>query len=255
MADKRLTTASLDPIFRNSKAYTDWKVAEGSLTPWQREYLQGKEAEERAAKFSASMSLSGVAQEFDGEAVSYAVNVAVRFAGQGVEAAVTGTSANIRDGEFAAVGAGQYRRQAVIAPPATGNGSIGTSFSAKVTYTDEYGSLEKTVTASHTRYAPVRVLSKGGADAPSGDEIRSAAQKMVRASIAGDHTLTVTPGEYVWICVPAFMTIKTVTSAGFAVPMEAAVEAAVVIGATTVSYRCYRTSSAPQSSPMNIKIT
>lgn len=251
MADnkKYITLDTLRPALGVVKDYVD----KGALTSWQRSFLEGKESEERTASYSVALAQAGVAQEFDGKAVTYNLTATVKFAGAGVDAQVTGSSANLSGVALAKSAAGQYKHSATVQPPATSTGSIATSFSVKAKYTDEYGSLEKSASVSHTRIAPMRDVC-AGADTPTAAQITAGA-KYLKTSIGGDYSLTITPGQYVWLCVPAFLKITGATSSGFGVPLEAAVTVAVTIGSTTVNYSCYRTSSAPQSSPMNIKLS
>lgn len=126
------------------------------------------------------------------------------------------------------------------------------SFTVKCTYTDELGKVEKTASASQTRYAPIKFLSS--ATQPTGAAIAAATQKQVKSAIKGDYSITFTKGEYVWVCVPAFLNAVKFTSGGFGVPMEDPVTIPVTIGSSTVNYKCYRTTGAPQTSPMSLTI-
>ncbi|MDE6278922.1 MAG: hypothetical protein K2M05_03020, partial [Paramuribaculum sp.] len=138
------------------------------------------------------------------------------------------------------------------AAPNQSNGKESLSVSVKCVYTDDLGSIEKTASASQTRYAPIKFLSQD--NTPDSAAIVAATQKQVKSAIKGDYSITFTSKHYVWVCIPEFLTATKFTSGGFAVPMEAPVNVNVTIGKTTVKYKCYRTSGMPQSSPMSLTI-
>ena len=218
-----------------------------ALTSWQQQYLKEQEQAERESKYVASMAMTPAGTEFTGAEVNYQLKVTARYDNKAVSVAVTPTSANLSGVNFTDGAA-----QVAFPAPATSNGKVTVSYSANASYTDEYGSLTKPVSASQTRYAPIKILSK--ATTPTSADIVAATQKFVKAAVAGDYSVTLTPDVYVWICVPTFTTPTSFTSSGFSVPMEAPVDVTVKIGSTDVTYRCYRTSGAPQSSPMSLKI-
>ena len=49
--------------------------------------------------------------------------------------------------------------------------------------------------------------------------------------------------------------VSKITSSGFAVPFEAAVNVSVAFGTQTVNFKCYRISGAPQTSPMDVNVS
>lgn len=72
-------------------------------------------------------------------------------------------------------------------------------------------------------------------------DILALEKQPVSASAAmNNKTITSTASDYLWLCVPSGMTVKSVTSGGFAVPMEAPVTVAVE---GKGSYLCYRSSA------------
>lgn len=71
-------------------------------------------------------------------------------------------------------------------------------------------------------------------------DITSLVKQSVRTSAAGTYTLTnAQTGNYLWLCVPATMTVKRVTLNGFDVPMEEASDGETALG----NYKCYRSSN------------
>ncbi len=218
-----------------------------SLTPWQKDYLARQEEAERLSKMTATLSLSPAGTEYTGTAIEYTLTAGVKYDGKAASASVVGTTANLSGVAFTN-GVGKYS----YTPPTTSTGKETVSFTVKCTYTDDLGKVEKTASASQTRYAPIKFLSS--AAQPTGTAIAAATQKQVKSAIKGDYSITFTKGDYVWVCVPAFLTATKFTSGGFGVPMEAPVTVPVTIGSSTVNYKCYRTTGAPQTSPMSLTI-
>lgn len=224
-----------------------WDAEKKGLTAWQEDYLARQEEAERSAKFTASLALSPTGTEFTGTAVEYTLTASARYDGRAVTPTVTPTSANLSGVAFTD-GVGKYN----YAAPATSTGKESVSFTVKLTYTDSLGSIEKSASASQTRYAPIKFLSS--ATTPDSAAIAAATQKQVKSAVKGDYSITFTKGEYVWVCIPAFLTATKFTSGGFGVPMEAPVTVTVKLGSTDVTYKCYRTTGAPQTSPMSLTI-
>lgn len=221
------------------------------LTQWQKSWLAQQEESDRQGKFYVGLVGSGVGQEYTGTALNALLQATVMFDGKRVDGTITGTTANLEGVTFGAGGSAS----APLSVPAASTGRVADVFTIRGDWDDGNGVLSKTASVTFTRYAPMRFLSKSGTDAPTPEEITAAAQKQVKGSIAGTYQIELTPGEYVWVCVPSFLTAGGFTSGGFAVPMEAAVSVAVKIGGTTVTYRCHRTSGAPTKSPMSLTIT
>lgn len=72
-------------------------------------------------------------------------------------------------------------------------------------------------------------------------------KQALKASPAGTYNILVNENEYVWWCVPNTMTIKSIKSGGFDIPIEAPI---IVNG-----YKCYRTSSRLKAGTMNCVIS
>lgn len=224
-----------------------WDAEKKALTPWQEDFLNRQEEAERLGKFTASLAMNPNSSEFTGQNIDFTLTATTKYDGAAVSSVVTPTSANIQNVEFAN-GVGHYN----YSSPTQSAGKETISVSVKCVYTDDLGSIEKTASASQTRYAPVKFISSAGT--PDSAAIVAATQKQVKSAIKGDYSIAFTQGEYVWVCVPSFLTPTKFTSAGFGVPMEAPVNVNVAIGNTTVTYKCYRTTGKPQTSPMSLSI-
>ena len=97
----------------------------------------------------------------------------------------------------------------------------------------------KSYTAS-ARVQMVLPVYAGFAEAASDVGITSLVKQSLRTSAAGTYTLTnAATGNYLWLCVPATMTVNRVTLNGFDVPMEAAEDGETTLG----NYKCYRSSN------------
>lgn len=221
------------------------------LTDWQKSFLAQQEEADRQGKYSVGLAVTGVTTEYTGTELRALLQATTKYNGEKVAATVKGTTENLSGVVFDGSGSATV----VVSVPATSTGRVSDAFTVRCEWNDGHGILSKTASATLTRYAPIRFLSKGGGEAPTSEEITAAVQKQVKGSIAGTYQIELTPGEYVWVCVPSFLTASGFTSGGFAVPMEAAVTVPVVIGGTTVTYRCHRTSGAPAKSPMSLTIS
>ena len=94
--------------------------------------------------------------------------------------------------------------------------------------------------AASAKVQMVLPVYAGFAAAASGVGIASLTKQGLRTSAAGTYSLTnEKTGNYLWLCVPATMTVKRVTLNGFDVPMEAAADGETTLGA----YKCYRSSN------------
>lgn len=219
-----------------------------TLTPWQRSYLERQESTERTGKYSVSLGLSPSATEFTGAAVALTLTVTAKFDGVKVAAEITPNTSNLNGITFA-----NDKAEVIWPAPAISQGSVSVSYGVKAKYTDSDGSIEKTATASQTRYAPMRWVCKPSDSVPTSDEIK-AGVKTVKSSAAGTYSIPFSQGDYVWLCIPAFMNISKVTSGGFDVPVEASQPAICRIGSCDVSYKCVRISGRPQTSPISLTI-
>lgn len=76
-------------------------------------------------------------------------------------------------------------------------------------------------------------------------------KQQIKESPSGSYSFSVGAGEYMWLCVPDGMTIKSVKSSGFDVPMQ---PVAVVAVANKGNYNCYRSSSKFTAQTVNITI-
>lgn len=76
-------------------------------------------------------------------------------------------------------------------------------------------------------------------------------KQTIKASAAGNYSITLNKADYGWYCVPTEFTINKMTSSGFDVPLEAPVTVAV----NGHNYKCYRTSQALAAGKMNVVIS
>ena len=218
------------------------------LTPWQEQYLKGLEEQEVAAKFSASATATPSSKEIDGTDTDVVISVSPTFDGSPVEATVT--SAGLT---FAKSG-NAYKATAPFPKPTGTSGYYTKSWPVKVTYTKDGKTMEKNLNPSFTLYSQCRILQTAGTTAPTAAEITAATNK--RRNITGSYQITITPNQYVWLCVPEGIgSVSKITSSGFAVPFEAAVNVSVAFGTQTVNFKCYRISGAPQTSPMDVNVS
>lgn len=77
-------------------------------------------------------------------------------------------------------------------------------------------------------------------------------KQSVKSSPNGTYSMSdISQGEYAWLCIPSNFNIKSVTSSGFSVPMEAAISVPVE---GKGNYKCYRTSSSLVAGTFNFVI-
>ncbi len=223
------------------------------LTDWQKEYLDGLEEQQAASKFAVSLSVSPSSKEIDGTATTIQLTARATYEGQPV--AATFSFANDSELTFEAdQPTGTEKAEYVFAVPSGSAGQYSKSFQATATYSRNGKTMSKTASASCTLYAQCRILQTTGTTAPTAALISAATNK--RRNIGGTYDIQITPGQYVWLCVPQGVgNVNKITSGGFAVPFEQPETVAVAYGAQTVNYRCYRISGAPQTSPMSVSIS
>lgn len=217
---------------------------DASLSQWQQEYLNRLEAAEVVAKFVVTLTTSLLDMELTGEPVNIGLSVTSRYEGVGVQPAVSALTSNLNGVTFEGGSA-----QAVWSPPATSEGKESITYGIRATY----NALQKEAYTTKTLYAPMRWVSKAAEGVPTSEEI-NAGVKTVAASAAGTYTFGIPGGEYLWLCVPAFMTITSITSSGFQVPVLPEEQAQCTIGSTVVTYRCIRLAGRPQSTSITLKI-
>lgn len=130
----------------------------------------------------------------------------------------------------------------------TANTSATTTYYATVTFID---GVTKTATAKVSAYYPMYF---GGSTATSLNSaaVLAMAKQRIKSSPNGSYNVSVGQGQYMWLCVPNEMTIYSVTSSGFGVPMEAAATVAVD---GKGNYSCYRSSSTYNAGNVSIVIS
>lgn len=220
------------------------------LSTWQQGYLKDKQNEEVLSKLTVAVVLSPASgAEFTGSNVSLQVTATIKFNGTLTD--VTSVTLGNQSGKVTLTkdSTGVYTGTKSIAATTAVNGKL--SFADKLYIT--YQGLVKEVAVNFVQYAPLKFVS---GDVCEGSTISSSTMKYVKASAAGAYSLTITPNKYLFICLPPFMSLSSVKSSGFDVPMEAVQEVNVLFGSSNISmkYKVYRTSGKPQSTPMNIVI-
>lgn len=225
------------------------------LTPWQENYLKGLEEAEVKSKYGVTMTLSKTSQEITGESTEITVYVTPKYDGANVEAVVVGTSGNLTGKTFTRDSQGRYVTTVTVAAPAdVKNASITETFGVKVTYTHpQAGALEKTATASFVQYAYSAIVTSPSQ--PTSAQVLNASIR--KTTLTGSQTIPFNLGDYVYFLVPSQATqIKKVTSSGFDVPMHEVIDfVTVTVGSTTITYKCMRMASKPQTSPMSVVIS
>lgn len=78
-------------------------------------------------------------------------------------------------------------------------------------------------------------------------DVTTLTKQALKASPSGTYNISVNENEYIWWCIPNTMTINSIKSGGFDVPIEAP----IAVG----SYKCYRTSSRLKAGIMNCVIS
>lgn len=225
------------------------------LTPWQRQYLADLEESEIKSKFGVQLTLSPSSYEIDGNPVRIELKARHTYDGKPVYAQVDDTSGSglLFATEDSPLPTGVSVSSFLFQVPDEKKGSYTRTFSVRAGYTREGTLIQKTASATFTLYAQCRILQTEGTEAPAPATIAAAANK--RRSISGTYDIPLTPGQYVWLCVPEGTgAVNTISSGGFAVPFEAAVSVDVPFGSQTVTYRCWRISGAPLDDSMRVTV-
>ena len=233
-----------------------WKYLLDCLTPWQHDYLDQQLENERLSGYNLSLAVSGLSSEMEMSAKTAVLTATVNYKGSPVTAQIV--PYQLPAGNTGVSFGSDGKAQVTVNPPqGSTDGKQVLEFSAVVTVNDSViGETEFTIFASHNRYAPIKVLNTDTTDAPAVEAIKAATQQFVRATAVGEYTLSTVAGKYLWICVPAFMSVSRITSGGFEVPLVKGQSAIVPYndGATNISYDLYRFAGAPQSASVKIMI-
>lgn len=141
----------------------------------------------------------------------------------------------------------------IISQDGSGNGSYSTTVTdtTACSVTSVISGTTKTASATATAVYPMYFGSSANSSLSS-DNVLAMTKQSIKSSPSGSYSVAVAEGEYMWLCVPSTMTISKLTSSGFDVPMEAAVEVSVS-GKTT--YKCYRSSSTYVAGTVSIVVS
>lgn len=218
-------------------AWTTWKY--DGMTEWARNYMTELENADKLSKLKVSLALSANPSnggEFAGSDITITVTATVTYDGTLVDpTSISGGESGFSS--FTKQSTGVYVGTYTLSASSHTNGLL----SKTLTVTAVYDSMSKSASSTYSVYAPIKFgsLATQTADAAS---ITGWAQSFVKSDVAGTYTVSVTSGNYLHICVPAFMAVSSVTSSGFDVPVEAVQTVAVTVGSTTVNYNVYVTS-------------
>lgn len=133
------------------------------------------------------------------------------------------------------------------------NGKVSETFVAHVVY----NGMEKDFSVTYSQYAAC--YFGGGADTITAAQVKALTKQSQLGSVAGTYTIATTPGQYVWLCVPSFLTINSVTAVTGTqtspVPMDAVkTVTGVMSGEQPVTYKCYRTGLAVNGTSVTFRI-
>lgn len=78
-------------------------------------------------------------------------------------------------------------------------------------------------------------------------DVTTLTKQPIKASPVGNYSIAVSENQYVWWCVPNTMTINSIKSGGFEVPIEAPI--------TIGNYKCYRTTNRLKAGTLNCTIS
>lgn len=235
------------------------------VTEWGRGYLQRQQEAEQLSKLAASLTFSPASGSemvggsegfhvtmtlkltFDGKA---ATGATVKLVGTGSTPVFTGEGGTLTE---SADTPGTYTASVDKQEAASvTSGKLSQTFRVQVSY----NGITKSFDFSYSQYAAIRFVSKAGTATVTAAEVGAATVKYVKASVAGSYSVAHTAGQYLWICVPSFMSVNKATSGGFDAPLEAAQSVTgVKSGEESVTYKCYRMSGAAQSSPVSLVIS
>ena len=134
--------------------------------------------------------------------------------------------------------AGRYIADVELPASTTGYQTV----TAKFSFTNNdtgYGPVtcEASKTISHQVKSVIISIEKGVT--PSSISISGATNKVV--GIKGEHSFTTTAGKDMWICTPSCDTYNKITSDGFVVPFDDAIQVPV----NGINYNCRRKSDTP----------
>lgn len=221
-----------------------------ALTEWQRNYLNKLQDDEVKSKFAVTLAVTPSSKESGGTPTALTLTATVKYGGTNVDATVTSKNGLT----FTKSSTGVYTASTSYAVPTDKKGTHTQSYGVTAAYTRDGVAMSKDASATFSLYTQCRILQTASTAAPAATAIAAASNK--RRAITGTYSIPVTPGQYVWLCVPLGLTmISDIKSSGFGVPYEAPVDVDVTVGTEVTTFKCYRIAGAPQSSPMNVAIS
>lgn len=144
-----------------------------------------------------------------------------------------------------------------LTPSATGTAQMMANTLGVNNYVLSVTADNMTNTATRTVNMMLPIYMGFHTDGATVNAMKSALTKMVKTTPAGSYTFTNdNNAKYLTLCVPATMTINSVKSSGFDVPMQAAViDNSIVIGGQTRQYKIYRSASPINAGNMTITVS
>lgn len=230
------------------------------LTPWQKTYLEGLEAEQNKSKFSVDITLSVSEKQFNGEDTHVTISVMPKYNGSAVEAGVAGTSGNLSGKTFAKGADGKYSATVTVAAPESVSASVLSElFTVKATYTHPTaGTISKTVSATFKQNVMSMIIkSPKDYDGFLADPLSLQAPWASRVNISGHYSMSVNGKDYVYFMVPKNGNrITSVKSSGFEVPLaDPRADVTVKRNGKDVHYWVCRTAGTPMTSPFAFDIS
>lgn len=133
----------------------------------------------------------------------------------------------------------------------TGSVTLDTLSDSKTfTYTIVYNGATITGSKTVSAYYP-KYYGSSSKSALASADITALTKQSITSSAAGTYNVAVAEGNYLWLCIPSTMTISTVKSGGFDVPMQTATTVTVT---GKGDYKCYRSASTFKAGTVNIVI-
>ncbi len=234
------------------------------VTAWGRDYLQRQQEAEQLSKLTAALTFSPASGSeliggssgfhvtltlklsFDGKA---ATGATVKLVSSGSTPLFTGTGGSLVESDTPGTYTASVDKEDAVSVT---SGSLSQTFRVQVSY----NGLTKNFDYGYSQYAAIRFVSKAGTATVTAAEVGAATVKYVKSKVAGEYSVAHTAGQYLWICVPNFMSVAKATSGGFDAPLEPVQSVTGVnSGEVAVTYKCYRMSGPAQSSPVSLVLS
>lgn len=237
------------------------------VSDWGRQKLKAMEDAEVLSKLTASITFSpGNGSYITGGASGYnaTITVTLKFNGQPAAGATVtkvaagGTPKLDGDGKAFTADANHPGTYTLAVKPVNDKYTATDGhFGEKVKVHVAYNGMEKDFSVDYDRYAIT--YFGGGAETITAADVVKLKDMGVKNTVAGTYTIATTPGQYVWLCVPSFLAISSVTAVTGTqtspVPMDdVKTVTGVKQGEEAVTYKCYRTGLAVNGTSVTFRI-